>query len=132
SSYVIEHRIGAQALAANLKHRLRWNRSTRRSRPAGYIGQVFTNPLALALLLVAARPAWWPMLPAALLLRAAAGWATAGLVLRDPFTRRLFFLGPLHDVNGFVVCIAGRFGHTVIWRGRKDHLEPDGRSQLVQ
>src|SRR4029077_15992279 len=83
SSYVIEHRIGAQALAANLKHRLRWNRSTRRSRPAGYIGQIFTNPLPLALLLYAARPAWWPMLPATILLRAVAGWATAGLVLRD-------------------------------------------------
>ena len=46
SSYVIEHRIGAQALGANLRHRLRWNRSTRRSRPAGYVGQLFTNPAA--------------------------------------------------------------------------------------
>ena len=51
SSYVIEHHIGAQSLGANLRHRLRWNRSTRRSRPAGYVGQVFTNPLPLALLL---------------------------------------------------------------------------------
>src|SRR6266581_1655747 len=39
SSYMIDHCIGAQSLAANLTHRLRWNRSTRRSRPAGYIGQ---------------------------------------------------------------------------------------------
>ena len=60
SSYVIEHRIGAQTLGANLKHRLRWNRSTRRSRPAGYVGQLFTNPLPLALLLWAAQPQWWP------------------------------------------------------------------------
>src|SRR5947209_7639078 len=57
SSYVIEHHIGAQTLAANLTHRLRWNRSTRRSRPWGYIGQLFTNPLPLALLLWAAKPA---------------------------------------------------------------------------
>ena len=57
SSYVIEHRIGAQGFAANLRHRLRWNRSTRRSRPWGYVGQVFTNPLPLALLLWAAAPA---------------------------------------------------------------------------
>ena len=78
SSYVIEHRIGAQGLAANLKHRLRWNRSTRRSRPAGYVGQLFTNPLPLALLLWAARPEWWPVAAATVLLRAAAGWATAG------------------------------------------------------
>ena len=62
SSYVIEHRIGAQPFGANMRHRLRWNRSTRRSRPWGYIGQVFTNPLPLALLLCAVRPAWWPVL----------------------------------------------------------------------
>lgn len=132
SSYVIEHRIGAQPLAANLKHRLRWNRSTRRSRPAGYIGQVFTNPLPLALLLYAARPAWWPMLAATVLLRAAAGWATAGLVLRDPLTRRLFFLVPLQDVIGFLVWVAGFFGNTILWRGRKYYLQPDGRFELVQ
>ena len=104
----------------------------RRSRPAGYIGQVFTNPLALALLLVAARPAWWPMLPAALLLRAAAGWATAGLVLRDPLTRRLFYLVPLQDVIGFLVWLAGFFGNTILWRGRKYYLQPDGRFELVR
>ena len=39
SSYVIEHHIGSQDLAANLQHRLRWARSTRRSRPAGYVGR---------------------------------------------------------------------------------------------
>ena len=53
SSYVIEHRIGSQRFWPNMKHRLRWNRSTRRSRPWGYVGQVFTNPLPLALLLLA-------------------------------------------------------------------------------
>lgn len=48
SSFVIEHRIGAQRLTANMRHRLRWARSTRRSRPLGYFGQLFTHPLALA------------------------------------------------------------------------------------
>ena len=48
SSYVIEHHIGSQDLAANFSHRLRWARSTRRSRPAGYTGELFTMPLPLA------------------------------------------------------------------------------------
>src|SRR5262249_35032166 len=56
SSYVIEHHIGAQRFGANLRHRLRWNRSTRRSRPWGYVGQVFTNPLPVPFLLSAASP----------------------------------------------------------------------------
>jgi len=127
SSYVIEHRIGSQPFAANWKHRLRWNRSTRCSRPLGYIGQLFTNPLPLALLLVAARPSLWPILPATALFRAAAAWATAGPVLHDPLTRRLWWLVPLQDLASFCVWIAGFFGNTILWRGRRYHLLRDGR-----
>ena len=132
SSYVIEHHIGAQTLAANLRHRLRWNRSTRRSRPAGYAGQLFTNPLPLALLLWAVKPEWWPAVAAAVLLRAAAAWAAAGYVLRDPLTARLFFLVPLQDLLSFAMWLAGFFGNTILWRGRKYYLQADGRFELVR
>jgi ceramide glucosyltransferase len=132
SSYVIQHRIGAQGFAANLKHRLRWNRSTRRSRPAGYIGQIFTNPVPLALLLCLAQPAWWPVMPITLLFRAAAGYATAGLVLRDPLTARLWWLVPLQDLASFAVWAGGFFGNTILWRGRKYYLLPDGKFELVK
>ncbi|MGA2269222.1 MAG: bacteriohopanetetrol glucosamine biosynthesis glycosyltransferase HpnI [Bryobacteraceae bacterium] len=132
SSYVIEHRIGGQPFAANLRHRLRWNRSTRRSRPWGYTGQVFTNPLPLALLLCAVKPEWWLVLAVTALFRAAAGWATAEHVLRDPLTRRLWWLVPLQDLASFFVWIAGFFGNTILWRGRKYHLLPDGRFEPLQ
>ena len=132
SSYVIEHRIGAQGLMANLKHRLRWNRSTRRSRPAGYVGQLFTNPLPLALMLYAARPEWWPVAAATVVLRAAAGWATAGHVLRDPLTARMFFLVPVQDLLSFAMWVGGFFGNTILWRGRKYYLQADGRFELVR
>jgi ceramide glucosyltransferase len=132
SSYVIEHRIGAQPFAANLRHRLRWNRSTRRSRPWGYIGQVFTNPLPLGLLLLMVRPSLWPVTAAVLLLRAAAGWATAGYALRDPLTLRLWWLVPFQDIASFLAWIAGFFGNTILWRGRKYYLLPDGRFELVK
>jgi ceramide glucosyltransferase len=131
SSYVIEHRIGAQSLAANLKHRLRWNRSTRRSRPAGYVGQLFTNPLPLALLLWIARPEWWPAVTVTVLLRAIAGIATAGHVLRDPLTARLFFLVPLQDLLSFAMWLGGFFGNTILWRGRRYYLKPDGRFEPI-
>ena len=132
SSYVIDHCIGAQGLAANLKHRLRWNRSTRRSRPAGYIGQLFTNPLPLAVLLWLAQPAWWPLALATLLLRGCAAWATADYVLHDSLIARLFWLLPLQDTLSFVMWLAGFFGNTIIWRGREYYLRPDGRFELVQ
>jgi ceramide glucosyltransferase len=131
SSYVIEHAIGAQPFAANMRHRLRWNRSTRRSRPWGYIGQVFTNPLPPALLLCAVKPEWWPVLAVTALFRAAAGWATAGQVLHDPLTRRLWWLTPLQDIASFLVWMAGFFGNTILWRGRKYYLLPDGRFEPV-
>jgi ceramide glucosyltransferase len=131
SSYVIEHRIGAQRFAANLRHRLRWNRSTRRSRPWGYLGQVFTNPLPLALALWMVRPEWWPVAATAVAFRAAAAWATAGHVLRDPLTRRFWALVPLQDAASFLVWIGGFFGNTVLWRGRKYNLRRDGRFDLI-
>ncbi|HLK64102.1 MAG TPA: bacteriohopanetetrol glucosamine biosynthesis glycosyltransferase HpnI [Bryobacteraceae bacterium] len=131
SSYVIEHRIGSQALMANLRHRLRWNRSTRRSRPWGYVGQVFTNPVPLALLVSAVRPAWWPVLATTLVFRAAAGWATAEHALDDPLVRRLWWLVPLQDVLSFLVWVGGFFGNTILWRGRKYYLLPDGRFELL-
>src|SRR5262249_54326274 len=71
SSCVIEHRIGSQNMAANFGHRVRWARSTRRSRPAGYWGQIFTYPLAWALLLWATIPSAWPLVPITLILRGA-------------------------------------------------------------
>ncbi len=132
SSYVIEHRIGAQPLAANWRHRLRWNRSTRRSRPWGYVGQVFTNPLLLALLLWAVEPAWWPALAVTAIFRAAAGWATATHVLRDPLVRRLWWLVPVQDVASFAAWIGGFFGNTILWRGRRYYLRTDGRFEPLQ
>jgi ceramide glucosyltransferase len=127
SSYVIEHRIGSQRFWANLKHRIRWNRSTRRSRPAGYVGQLFTNPLPLALILVAVEPAWWPVAVETLLLRGAAAVSTARLL----GARLPWLLLPLQDVASFLVWIAGFFGNKIQWRGRRYYLRPDGRFDLA-
>jgi ceramide glucosyltransferase len=127
SSYRIEHRIGAQSFLKNAKHRLRWCRSTRRSRPAGYVGQLFTNPLPIAVALLAVAPASWPLLMATGLLRAAAGWATADAVLHDPLCRREWYLIPLQDLLSFVFWAAGFFGNTIEWRGETYRLQKDGR-----
>ncbi len=129
SSHVIEHRIGSQKLRANWIHRLRWNRSTRRSRPWGYLGQVFTNPLPIALILWAVKPEWWAVAAVTALFRAAAGWATACHALRDPLVRRLWWLVPLQDVVSFAAWIGGFFGNTIVWRGRRYYLRADGRFQ---
>ena len=130
SSYVIEHRIGTQNFLHNAAHRLRWCRSTRRSRPAGYVGQVFTNPLPIALLLMVVWPSWEPLAVTAVF-RAASAWAVAGWVLRDPLTAKAWWLVPLQDVVSFAFWLAGFFGNTIAWRGRKYYLKPDGKFQLI-
>ncbi len=129
SSYVIEHRIGSEDFRTNAAHRLRWVRTTRRSRPAGYVGEIFTNPLPIALLLVAFQPDWWPLLAVALALRAAAAWAVAGWALHDPLTARRWWLVPVQDLVSFAFWLSGFFGNTVTWRGQKFALRADGRCE---
>jgi ceramide glucosyltransferase len=126
SSARVEHRIGAQPVAENVRHRLRWNRSTRRSRPWGYLGQIFTYPLPLAIALWAVRPGWWPVAAVALVARALAAWATAGPVLHDDLTRRRWYLLPLQDVASLLTWIGGFFGNRIEWRGRRYRMKKDG------
>lgn len=127
SSYVIEHHIGGGGWRQNLRHRLRWVRSTRRSRPAGYVGQLFTYPLPLAAILVAVGPSWWPLAAAAVLARIAAAWVVAGRVLADALTARRWWLIGVQDCISFIFWAAGFFGNTVEWRGRRYYLHRDGR-----
>ena len=127
SSCVIEHRIGSQGFTVNLGHRLRWARSTRRSRPAGYWGQIFTYPLPWALLLWAAYPAAWPVVPITLILRCAAAAATARYVLHDSVTQRQWWLLPAQDILAILVWISGFVGDTIVWRDRKCTVLRDGR-----
>lgn len=131
SRYVIEHHIGSQPFRPNLRHRLRWCRSTRRSRPWGYVGQIFTNPLPLALALWALQPGWWPVPAVTVALRAASGYAAAWLVLRDPLTKRRWWLTPVQDLMSFFVWAAGFFGNTILWRGRRYELRKDGTFRLL-
>jgi ceramide glucosyltransferase len=130
SSYVIEHRIGSQGLLANARHRLRWARSTRRSRPWGYIGQVFTNPLPIAMLFAWSHPAWSSALVYTLILRIASAWAVAGWVLHERLGAQRLLLIPLQDVVSFFFWLGGFFGNTITWRGHKYYLHPDGRFEL--
>jgi len=128
SSYVIEHHIGSSGFRHNAAHRLRWTRSTRRSRPAGYVGQLFTMPVPLALLVAAWNPSWWPVLPVTLAIRGVAAWTVAEMVLR---ARLNWLLLPLEDIAGFCFWVAGFFGNTIVWRGRRYRLESDGRFRLL-
>jgi len=128
SSYVIEHHIGSATLKENIEHRLRWMRSTRRSRPAGYIGQLLTMPFPIALILCAIAPAWWPVLPCTIAVRALAAYAVSWKVLQ---VRLNWLLLPIEDVVNFCFWLMGCFGSTILWRGRRYRLDSEGRFELI-
>jgi ceramide glucosyltransferase len=105
-------------------HQVRWARTIRVSR-SGYFGLPVTHATLWALLAGMGGLHRWALM--LLLLRLAAGLITGLLVLRDPLTRRWWWLMPVRDVFGAAVWIAGARGDTVLWRGMSLRLDPDGR-----
>ena len=126
SRCIIEHHIGSGGFLNTWKHRVRWARSTRRSRPTGYVGVLFTETTAIAMLLWIASPQGWEIAVPALLVRAAVVWATGIWVLRDPLVKRYWWLVPLEDIAGLATWILGFFGKTILWRGRRLAVSQDG------
>jgi ceramide glucosyltransferase len=128
SSYVIEHHIGSTDFRENAAHRLRWVRSTRRSRPVGYVGQLFTMATPVALLSCAIAPRLWLAAVVAMVIRAAAAHVVSARVLHARINLALL---PIEDLLGFCFWIAGFFGNTVTWRGRRYRVFADGKFEQV-
>jgi ceramide glucosyltransferase len=132
SHCVVDHHLGSDTIRKNLLHRMRWGRSTRRSRPWGYVGQIFTYPIPLALLLVAFAPSLWPVLIVTIILRAWAADAVSNWLLNNRLSIRDWLWIPVQDLLGFVFWLVGFTGNSIHWRGRQYRLRPDGTLELVR
>ena len=117
-------------MRASLTHRLRWERSSRRSRPAGYIGQIFLHNLPLALLAWCFAPPGSflasAIIVACLVSRALLAWACAGPLLRDPMVRKFVWLLPVQDMMSFGVWLWAFFGREITWRGARFRVHKGG------
>ena len=89
---------------------------------------LFSLPILAALLVCVASPAWWPVLPLTLIVRAVAAYTVSGRVLR---ARINWLLLPIEDFLGFCFWLAGFFGNIISWRGRRYRLFADGRFELI-
>jgi ceramide glucosyltransferase len=127
SRYVIEHRIGSQGMRVNFLHRLRWARTSRRSRPLGYLGQFFTHPLPVSVLMCLVSPWCWRLLLVSVLFRVAAAWTVSTKTLRAGVP---WLWVPLQDLIGFAFWVAGFFGNSIYWRGQRYVLNRDGTVQV--
>jgi ceramide glucosyltransferase len=134
SPHVIDHQVLGEEFRRSFLHRLRWARSARFSRPWGYVGQLFTYPvpLALALAPVAKGSVFLGALAAAVVARfvvsLAVGWGT----LRDRHALRHLWLVPLQDLLSFAVWCGGFTGRHVRWRDSYSRLWSGGRFSKSQ
>jgi len=120
----VETDLGADSWAQTWRHQLRWSRTIRVSRPAGYYGYVVTHATLWALVALAAGQ-WWAG-AIALAVRMIAGVLVGSAILKDRNVLKRCWLIPLRDLFGFAVWAAGVFGNRVQWRDRSLQLQPGG------
>jgi ceramide glucosyltransferase len=126
SRCVIEHFIGNESLLKSWKHRVRWARSTRRSRPIGYFGELFTKTTAIALILWAVAPALWRFALISIVFRICADLVAGIWVVNDPMVEKYWWLLPLEGIASFATWLLGFFGKTILWRDRRLVVARDG------
>ena len=129
SADVINHHAYSTGFQNSFKHRLRWNRSSRFSRPAGYFGQGFTYGLPWALILFLFTPTGWSatLLLGSAILRGWLAYAMGKQLLGDSSVIRRLWLVPLQDVLSFATWVGGFFGTEVVWRGERYRIQRGGR-----
>lgn len=105
-----------------IDHQLRWFRTVRDARPAGYVGLIFTHGFAWAALNVIASglsPVSLWLLAMVFFLRLTLATTTGIRVLRDHQLLSNLWLLPVRDLVALGLWIAGFAGNTVVWRGER-------------
>lgn len=134
ASEAVETSVPAYKWRGFVEHQLRWYRTVRDARPAGYVGIIFTYGLPLALLNVLASGAsplsvW--LLALSFFLRLTLAMMAGATVLSDHEVLPNLWLLPFRDCVAVALWIAGFAGNTIVWRGerfvvRKGKLEKTG------
>ncbi|MBI3210926.1 MAG: glycosyltransferase [Candidatus Solibacter usitatus] len=124
STRIVDTGIGYKRWSEMWSHQVRWARTIRVSRGDGYLGLPVTHAgvwVALALL------CGLPMVAAGLaVLRMLTGFVAGFVLLRCPQALALPLI-PVWDIWAFGAWIAGLRGDSIVWRGRRQRLSPDGR-----
>jgi ceramide glucosyltransferase len=129
SDSVVETNLGAGTWKEVWKHQLRWSRTIRVSRPAGYFGYLVTQ--ATLWCIAAAAFGYWRIAVAGMVVRLIAA-VSAMRALGENRVVRLLMVVPLRDLFGLAVWVAGMAGREVEWRGMRFRLLSDGRIQRMR
>jgi ceramide glucosyltransferase len=123
SAEVVETAVPAYGWREFFDHQLRWLRTVRCSRPAGYVGLIFTHGLGWALVNVLASglsPVSLWLLGLSFFVRLAQAMTVGAAVLGDHEVLANLWLLPLRDLIAMALWVAGFAGDTIVWRG--DHF----------
>ena len=130
---VVETTVPGYGIKGFWDHQMRWARSTRDSRKAGYVGLGLTYCVPWALLtVVASGGALWSftLLTMAILARVSVALTVGAGLLRDEQVLRDLWLFPVRDILGLLVWLWSFADDTVVWRGETFSLR-DGRITRV-
>lgn len=132
--HVVETRPGVASFGELFQHQLRWARTQRTCRPAGYFGTLVIYGTVWALLGLAA---FWPsplmraLALSTIILRLISTAVVGKVFLRTSRTLRTLWLVPLTDVLSFLFwCISLR-GNTVRWGESTFQVQRDGKMASV-
>jgi ceramide glucosyltransferase len=126
SAEVVETSVPAYSWRGFFDHQLRWLRTVRCSRPAGYAGLIFTHGLTWALVNVLTSglsPLSLWLLGLSFFLRLAQAMTVGAAVLGDHEVLPNLWLLPLRDVIAMALWLAGFSGDTIVWRGERFTLK---------
>ena len=129
SAEVVETSVPAYAWRGFFDHQLRWLRTVRDARPAGYAGLIFTHGLGWAMLNLVASglsPLSLWLLGLSFFLRLAQAMTVGAEVLGDHEVLPNLWLLPLRDAVAMGLWVAGFAGDTIVWRGERFVLK-DGK-----
>ena len=125
SKVVVSTRVAAGSWSGAWKHQLRWARTIRLSRGAGYAGLPVTFATFWAV--VAASFGHWWMALALIATRLAMAITAGWFVLRSSDVWKYLPLIPIRDLWGVAIWAVGLVGNTVEWRGRTLRLDAEGK-----
>jgi ceramide glucosyltransferase len=126
STYTVETALNDASWAGIWWHQLRWARTIRASKGAGYAGLPITHAGLWALIAISTG-AWLPAL-FLVVIRSLSALLTSWFVLRSPLAK-CFFLASAWDLYAFCVWAASYAGRTVRWRDRVLTIDAQGRIQ---
>lgn len=123
---IVETFLARYTFSGFFAHQLRWARTIRDSRFAGYVGMgiTFGLPWAVLTLLLARGAIWaWALLAITIVLRGAVSLRVGQSILQDSQVTRWFALLPMRDIIAAFVWLVSFFGHSIIWRGQRFRLQ---------